>query len=377
MELFLRGYAKDEKELLNLCKTLWLPRKKQKKKFELWFQQAFAEAEFHWLDIQVELLEEDEKKGSNSSTTSEGNSKQNLESELGPSQDKLTQEKAGNDQESSPSSNQLDEKFSRTSDSPQMKDIILNFEEEDGNRAKLLPEEERKKYSQKRYIYNSIKHQPLSNRRLERALQKLCLKQGKAPTQTLNIPLMVEQFARNHYTLQLAFEQKDISTQQVILLTEHKGSMTPFETWGDTLHRAFLDSKGIHTVHRYYFHRFPLIDNQLDNPLKMQLFTNPDHTQTHTVRQLFQKASQDATWLVIYGEGGVNESPSSSEQLKHWEDFLEIAKNHMSAISWINPYPESRWKGTNAKYMSFMVHMHPYNLQGIQSAISLANHANR
>lgn len=369
LELFMKGYARDKAALLTLCKTLWLTQAKFRENFETWFEEAFKEMNDRLLP-EMPIPSAKEKKPP----------PPKMENDAGYDEKEVATEDPDNVQKNKPptSETRKDEKTEQAGTSADLLDVMLNFEEGTDKTAPL-GKKTRNKASEKdtEFIFSDEKHLPVMPRRLGLAMQRLRLASTFRPGDQLDLPAVVRQIGKEGFITRLDYRQVSGRCQDVLFLTDHEGSMSAFETWGDFLYHSFSRHSTIDRLSRYYFHDHPTAVKNNFGTDTFKLFSNTSHTTSVLAEQVLTKASDKSTWLVIFSDAGAYEPAPDSETLKHWLRFLKMAQQQVAAVTWINPLPQRRWESSMADYLSFFVKMVPFDLEGMRQAIKCANNANR
>ncbi len=370
LELFMKGYGRDYDSLLNLCKTLWLTQARYKDSFKTWFDEAWGDLNKHWLPEAVSLPENERPEVEPKPIPDKSAEREDGEKPTTDATQVETEKTKDNLLEPEKPKEDVTEK---KEPSMNLMDVMLNFDE-GGSKSAPSGKGQNGKPSEKdtAFIFSDEKHLPVQPRRLGHALQKLRMTETFRTGEQLDMPCVVRQFGKERFLHQLDYERVNSSSQNVLLLTDHEGSMSAFETWGEFLYRSLGKHPSIERIERYYFHDHP---TAVGNSFK--LFTNPNHTASLPAGQVLAKASDKFTWLIIFSDAGAYEPGLDAETLQYWWRFLEMTQRQVAAITWLNPLPERRWEGNMAGYLSFLVKMVPFHLEGVRQAIKWANNANR
>ncbi|WP_421800007.1 hypothetical protein [Haliscomenobacter sp.] len=371
LELFIKGHAKDEPALLNLCKTLWLTKLEYKDIFEHWFKEAVKDLREQWLPSAG--IESEPENEANTNKDDQKGKQGEKDEATKPREDQKAQEP---NRGKEPSKKPITE-GEKPEPSLSLTDILLNFEEGKGKaatRGKKTPQEISEKNST--FIFSDDKHLPIAPRRMGHLLQKLQMNQSYRPGDQLDVAAMVDTFGKFRYVDTLHYKLQRVSEQKVILLSDHQGSMAAFESWGDYLFRVFTDHPAIKSVERYFFHDFPSAVEDDNGSKTLKFYTNPEHTSAFTLERILGNQAAPI-WLVIFSDAGVYQPTLDHESLQHWMDFFDAIAKRGVTVSWFNPLPKRRWAGSLANYLSLMVKMEAFNPEGTRSAIKWANHANR
>ena len=370
LELFMKGYAKDEAGLLLLCKTLWLSKLEYETTFTAWFWEAIAELKGHWLP---EIASQD-------TTQSIGAQMAPVKPKVvdAPPTPKSTPQERGETQKTPALTSEKPDSETSDTEKPtlDLMEVVLNFEEGSGQSSARRTANEQPSEKDTVFLFSDEKHFPITPRRLGHALQKLRMNWHYRDNDALDVATLSQQLGKARFVTDLAYLKEGFSNQKVLLLTDHAGPMNAFEPWGDFLFRTLSESPAIRQVERYYFHRYPSAATHASDTETFKLFANANHTASFSLAKILAKAGDD-TWFIVFSDGGIYPSDNNDEALQHWWRFLALVRPKISAITWFNPFPAHRWKGTAAEYLSFLVKMAPFNPEGLKQGIKWANHAHR
>lgn len=366
LDLFVAGYAKNKDELYLLCKTLWLTKSEYSGVFKVWFEEAIEDLEMKWLPV------------GNSFFSNEKEHHPKLENNNGNNNTSLNENGSSvKDQPSAPLP--ALENNSTQSDSPKTNfvEVILSFEEGIGQSTSLNNNiDDKPSAKDTGFLFSNEKHFPIASRQLGHALRKLKMNCNYQKSNDLDIEALANHFGKNQFIGEFIYQKKRFSKQKVIVLTDHGGPMSPFEGWGDFLFQELAQSPNISKIDRYYFHRYPGTIKHSSGIESFKLFSNENHTSSLSLEKILSNVGDD-TWILIFSQAGIYNSPANSATLQYWWFFLETAKRKVAAITWFNPLPVKRWEGSISDNLSSIVKMVPFDLEGVKQSIKYANYANR
>ena len=366
LELFMLGHGIDRSSLETLCKTLWLTKTKYRDTFEKWFDEAYRELRRQWLPDTLSKSKEERRLSESQNLLDENGEKKILPPDSNQLEFKIPKLKKIDEER--PGKNEI---------ISGMTEILLNFEEGKGI-SNLASRQVEKNISEKRsvYIFSPEKILPVNSRQLKHALHRLSLSQKHIISNRLDIKGIVKQISKEQLLSDIIYEQVVGGNQNVVLLTDHLGSMAAFEHWGNFLYQSLKQCQNIAHIDRYYFHDYPSINRNSYDGETFKLYFDVGHTVSRSVEKVFHNLNNKVTWLIIFSDAGAYESILDSECLSNWMIFLELIRKKVKAVTWINPLPEQRWEGTMGDSLSFLVPMVPFNIEGIKKAIKLASNAN-
>lgn len=369
LELFLNGKVRTKAEVLNLCKTMWLTKKRHRLRFEQWFEEAWNAMDKKWSQ---DFLTQSRQ--TRPTDVTEDDKRTNTPAHQNVPHEHLPDQKKTKDTNGKIPS--LPE--TKTEMADDLFNIVLNFDEESGQGiGQRKTDHQQLSEKATSFIFSDEKHLPIMPRRMGQALQKLRMTQQRIITDQLDLPKMMQEYGKNQSIDHFEYLDQQVNFQNVILLSDHEDSMIAFEEWGDFLYQSFKKHPTIGRVERYYFHDYPTSQNNQYGNQTFKLFDNVQHTSSTLLETILEKANVKSTWLVILSDAGVYDTQMNTTALTAWMEFFNRIEKNIGAITWFNPFPEKRWEGTMAAYLSLYVKMVPFNLKGLKQAINQVNHANR
>lgn len=146
----------------------------------------------------------------------------------------------------------------------------------------------------------------------------------------------------------------------LVLLLDHLGSMTPFHHYLRDLVDTALNNSTLQHVEAYYFHNVP----------GEVMFSDPHLTQRVATKTILASLDEFASVLIV-SDGGAARGNNDLDRIVDTEFFLEDLHIKTYQVAWLNPMPETRWKGTSAEVIAKTVQMYPMDEDGMSNALDV------
>lgn len=362
-----------EPELLNLCKAMWLPRSQYAAEFERLFREALDDLGDEFLQKiyeQKKIIYEkdgpvvilDDAKTARLQKIFDSIDEEKQIDEL-PQQEPLPAE-------------QIKDELPAKSD---WKEVVLNIQEEgDYGAIEQLPAE---RISAKKigFIFSDSKHFPFNERKAQHAWRRFRGESILRPAVTPDIPSTIREYAASGVMNNVRYEQEKVSCQEIIWLSDHGGSMTPFEEWDNALFNIVKGHAGIGKLHRYFFYCYPDVKSN-EGGKDFEVFKDRGHARAQSLHQL-RKSWNKNVLVIIFSEGGAALGRTEDDRLTALSD-LHAFIGKKARIIWFNPVSSAnehaaapdvvtrtKWVGSAAGYLSVLLRMYDLNDLDIQRAI--------
>jgi uncharacterized protein len=331
-ELFLRGFIlskfESKEQLLNFCKTVWLSKPERKEEFEQLFENYYNQVPKQFLIEQKETTVINAPTGAGKTETTPSTAKE-LQSN---------------------SNSTLSNTSQSTTTTPELSnetiEISLNIDNSsEGN----VTEEVTQIPSSKEvtFLFSEQKHLPFTVRKVAQTVRKLRVPTERHPTSTLDIPALTQQVAKEGMVSKLVYQYKNVGVQRVIWLSDHGGSMLPFESWEKQLLAIVKDTPNIQQTEQYFFHDYPSQDGS-----DFRFFTNRTHTEVKTLSAILKTCNKQ-TAVFFFSDGGAARRRFDTERLPIFLALINVLKNTTQRLVWLNPVKNTG--GTVADYLSFLM----------------------
>jgi uncharacterized protein len=331
-ELFLRGFIlskfETKEQLLHFCKTVWLFRPNLREEFEQLF-------EYYYSQIPAQFLIEKKETILINAPTGAGKPEAALSA---------AKELQSGSNSTFPKTPQLSTTVPELSN--ETVEVSLNIDSSsEGNVAnEVSPIPSAKEVT---YLFSEQKHLPFTVRKASQTMRKLRVPTQKRITTVLDVPALVQQVAQEGMVSRLIYQRESIGVQQVVWLSDHGGSMLPFEPWEKQLLDIVKNTPNIRQTEQYFFHDYPSQEGD-----DFKLFTNRAHTEIKTLSSIL-KASNRHTAVIIFSDGGAARRRFDSERLQVFLPLINTLKNTTQRLVWLNPVRQTQ--GTMSDYLSFIV----------------------
>lgn len=315
-ELFLRGYIlsdiKTKEDLLLFCKTVWLTRPAFREDFERLFEEYYQKIPNPFAqEPQIETGIT-----TNQSTASPGPAPTPTPTPT-PTPSLL------------PTTNQAAENLPQVDYEKNEVSLQIRESEEGniqgGNRSPMASAKA------VTFLFTEQKHLPFTARKTQQTLRKLRTPTERRNTDELDITKLSVRVAKEKFIQQLDFQQKQYGIQRIVWLSDHGGSMLPFEAWERQLTQLVTETPSVKTFELYFFHDYPTLKEE-----DFTFFTNRTHTQVKMASQLL-KTADTKTIFLIFSDGGAAHKQLDTERLSVFFKLVDTLKKHKVRMAWLNP----------------------------------------
>jgi hypothetical protein len=332
-ELFMRGFIlskfETKEQLLHFCKTVWLFRPSLREEFEQLF-------DYYYAQIPAQFLIEKKEITLIKAPTGAG------KTEAALSAAKELQSGSNSPLPKTPQFSTTVSKFNN-----ETVEVSLNIDtgtdtaSAEGNNAPLPSAKE------VTFLFSEQKQLPFTVRKASQTMRKLRVPTQKRITPVLDVPALVQQVAQEGMVSRLIYQRESVGVQQVVWLSDHGGSMLPFEPWEKQLLSIVKNTPNIRQTEQYFFHDYPSQESD-----DFKFFTNRAHTEIKPLSSIL-KASNRHTAVIIFSDGGAARRRFDSERLQVFLPLINTLKNTTQRLVWLNPVRQTQ--GTMSDYLSFLV----------------------
>ncbi|MEM9927886.1 MAG: hypothetical protein AAF915_29915, partial [Cyanobacteria bacterium P01_D01_bin.50] len=202
---------------------------------------------------------------------------------------------------------------------------------------------------------------PLTRRQMKQSWRYLrrFVREG-IPTE-LDIDATVREISRQGVLLKPVFVPRRVNRTELIILIDRDGSMVPYHALSQRLAQTALNGGRLGKSRVYYFHNCP----------SQYLYNDPNHQQAIPIRDIFAKVNSKNTKVLIISDGGAARGALNPERVEITAAFLNYLSQKVRDIAWLNPLPNSRWRGTSAGEIADLVPMFELNRRGLDGAIGV------
>ena len=332
-----------KENLLWLAKTVWLKPNQSKYEFEQIFKDTFeglnfsSETEQNLEDNQIPNQKLPKKE---STEESENQEDKNIE------KDKSQQDKKDKSDEESKQSD-----FNEKTESKKEHFIKFVLGNTDENSQKSGFDSDNK-YSKRNFLFTE-NYFDISQRQIKQSFRSLPIFQPSSTSNEVNIEATLQHWAKKGFFEKQIFKRKKSLYNNVVLLTDNKGSMLSFELLGDMLNIALSESFNgkIDEISadygQYFFYNVP----------QKYFYKDKIHIKYTKTYELLNQIKRKKSLVLIYSDAGAARGGNSDGRFKPTLRFLLHLKKVAHQVVWLNPLPKERWNKTTAKRISRFVDM--------------------
>lgn len=178
------------------------------------------------------------------------------------------------------------------------------------------------------------------------------------PADVLDVAATVDRAARDGFFFGPVYRRHERNHAHLLLLVDQGGSMTPFHMFTRELIETARDESTIEQIDCLYFQNVPA----------GTLARDPYLTEPVALEQALEPYSGDTSVLIV-SDAGAARKRRVPERARATAEFLYHLKQHTNLVAWLNPMPKTRWAGTTARIIAYMVPMFQMDADGLSSAI--------
>ena len=175
----------------------------------------------------------------------------------------------------------------------------------------------------------------------------------------IDIDATINEIAHEGTFLRPVLVPRKVNKASLLLLIDWDGSMIPFHYLSTMLSETALRGGRVELTNIYYFRNCP----------DKYLYRDPTHIDAEVTTHVLSNLDFQNSNILIVSDAGAARGCFSEERLRVTRKFLNMAKQHVQYITWLNPIPKLRWHGTTAGKISSYVKMFELNRQGLDNAI--------
>lgn len=209
---------------------------------------------------------------------------------------------------------------------------------------------------------------PLTRRVMAYGWRHLRLPQPDGPADWLDLTATIEQTARQGFYLSPVFRRRERDHAHLVLLVDQGGSMTPFHRFTRDLIETALeqikpsapedDAQSPPRVEVYYFH----------NQMADNLHRDPRLTDPVSANDALTRSDNESCILVV-SDAGAARVYRRRERIRAAGAMVASLRQRTHLLAWLNPMPESRWRGASAEVIAELTPMFQMTPDGFGNAI--------
>ena len=201
---------------------------------------------------------------------------------------------------------------------------------------------------------------PVTGRQMKQSWRYLRRMIREGPPTELDIEATIKQVCQKGLLLNLVLRPRRVNRSELLLLLDQEGSMVPFHSLARRLAGTAAQGGRLAKADVYYFHNCPA----------GYFYNDPRCTEAMAINDVLD-ASSDRTGVLIFSDAGAAQGGFSQERIQLTQEFLEVLKQQIRYVAWLNPMPAARWPGTSAESIAQLVPMFEFNRQGLHEAIAV------
>ena len=210
----------------------------------------------------------------------------------------------------------------------------------------------------------------LDIRQLEVALRRLRAFVREGAQYELDIDRTIDATARNAGEIEVVVRPPSRPDTHVILMIDVGGSMFPYSQLMSQLFSAAKKATHFKELRTYYFH----------NCVYGQVYETDRFTDPKWVHDLMRECDGKYK-LIMVGDAYMapyellHRTPGSPDggAFMSGLEWLALLKDHYPQSVWLNPEPQSRWRGSTIDEVARVIDMFPLTVDGLTEAMTLLN----
>ncbi len=201
---------------------------------------------------------------------------------------------------------------------------------------------------------------PVTKRQLKRAWRYYRRMQRIGQPVELDVTATIERMYQQGIYLDPVLIPRRSNLAQMLMLVDEGGSMIPFRP----ITQALLESarqSGLARVSTYFFH----------NVVINLLFSDSKLNSPRPLDNVLAEFIGDGA--LVISDAGAARGNSDMHRVEQTKRFIQMVRRFTSNIAWLNPTPESRWRGTTAEAIrdECAVAMFTFDRIGVNAAVDV------
>ncbi|MGB8193139.1 MAG: hypothetical protein WCF67_14520 [Chitinophagaceae bacterium] len=334
------------RELLHLCKLLWLKPGYSEQVFEEIFEASY-------------LLDFGSSKERPKQETTVDEEENKLKKEDAPKPDDKTGNKKQPAQESHAESEAVD------ADIPANQPIPVRIAVSEYKPKHNLGIEDREVEIEKSKFLFTQYYFPVDRRKIQQNLRAFPSFRQADPSLEIDVDATIKKTISKGYFSGFTFKKQRTNAIRLLLLTDHLGSMVAFEQLAVQLQREMEQALGItksadaRRLFNFYFY----------NSFDKHVYLNRIHTKTESADRMLGHLKSASDGIIIFSDAGAARNLYNPRRVEANRKFLRKLNDRTNKIAWLNPMPQERWQNTSAEVIAKNVAMFEANEAGIKNAV--------
>lgn len=202
---------------------------------------------------------------------------------------------------------------------------------------------------------------PVTRRQMKQTWRHLrrMIREGSA--RELDVEATVNAIGRHGRLLELVFASPRVNRAELLLLMDLNGSMTPFHALAQRLIETAQRGGQLRKTRALYFHNVP----------SKHLYITPGLHESQPLERVLGQMNPRRTGTLIFSDAGAARGGFDPGRIELTAEFLDLLKQQMQYVAWLNPMPRVRWRGTTASEIARLIPMFEMTRRGMDCAIDI------
>jgi uncharacterized protein with von Willebrand factor type A (vWA) domain len=200
---------------------------------------------------------------------------------------------------------------------------------------------------------------PVTRRQMKQCWRYLRRMAKEGPAVVLNVEETIKAISRRGVLLEPVMEPLRTNRTQLLLLVDQDGSMTPFHQLARRLVETAERGGRLGKTGVYYFHNCP----------QDFLYLTSSLIEAQEVQTILSHVHRERTVILVFSDAGAARGGLSPERVEQTRGFISRVNGAVRRVAWLNPMPNTRWRGTTAAEISRFVPMFELSRIGMESAM--------
>ena len=201
---------------------------------------------------------------------------------------------------------------------------------------------------------------PITRRQMKQSWRYLRRVVPQGPSVELDIEATVNQAGYLGIFLEPVLVPRRTNRVKLFLLIDQSGSMVPFHGLSRRLAETALRGGRLGKANIYYFHNWP----------EEYLYHDPYQLEAEPIQDVLNQFRAEHV-VLIFSDAGAARGGFNELRIDRTARFLERLKQQVRYTAWLNPMPRSRWLGTTADEITYLIPMFEISRHGLDQAINV------
>lgn len=202
---------------------------------------------------------------------------------------------------------------------------------------------------------------PITRRQMKQTWRYLRHPVREGAPAELDVEATIQEVGRQGLMIAPVLVPRRTNRARLMLLLDQDGSMVPFHLLSQRLVDTASRGGRLDKADIFYFHNCP-VD---------YVYRDVANQRDEQIVQLLQKVHPTRTGMLIFSDAGAARGGYNAKRLASTARFLQLLKQHIRYVAWLNPLPRDRWKGTTAAEIAQLVPMFDVSRHGLDAAVQV------